>query len=87
MRTVPVPGWVKSAVDAWTSSAGLQSGVLFRPVGKTGKVRSTGFTAKVILSIVRKAAADCDFGVVAPHDLRRTCARHCHQAGGELEQI
>jgi integrase len=24
--------------------------------------------------------------VVAPHDLRRTCARLCHPAGGELEQ-
>ena len=23
----------------------------------------------------------------APHDLRRTCARLCHSAGGELEQI
>jgi three-Cys-motif partner protein len=23
----------------------------------------------------------------APHDLRRTCARLCHAAGGELEQI
>ncbi|MBV9888064.1 MAG: tyrosine-type recombinase/integrase [Acidobacteria bacterium] len=24
---------------------------------------------------------------LAPHDLRRTCARLCHQAGGELDQI
>jgi integrase len=24
---------------------------------------------------------------VAPHDLRRTCARLCHNAGGEIEQI
>jgi len=24
---------------------------------------------------------------LAPHDLRRTCARLCHLAGGELEQI
>ena len=87
MRTIPVPGWVKATVDAWVSSAGLQSGVLFRPVGKTGRIRNTGFTAKVIWSIARKAAADCDFGAVAPHDLRRTCARLCHQAGGELEQI
>ena len=87
MRTVPVPGWVKSAVDAWTNSAGPQNGVLFRPVGKTGKVRGSGFTAKVIWSIVRKAAADCGFGTVAPHDLRRTCARLCHQAGGELSGI
>src|SRR5579875_3566298 len=54
---------------------------------KNGKVRSTGFIAKVIWSIVSKAAADCGFGTVAPHDLRRTCARPCHQAGGELEQI
>ncbi len=26
-------------------------------------------------------------GSLAPHDLRRTCARLCHGAGGELEQI
>lgn len=87
MRTVPVPRWVKSAVDAWISSAGLQRGVLFRAVGKTGKVWGSGFTANVIWSIVRKSAAGCGFGVVAPHDLRRTCARLCHQAEGELEQI
>jgi hypothetical protein len=24
---------------------------------------------------------------LAPHDLRRTCARLCHSAGGESEQI
>ena len=24
---------------------------------------------------------------LAPHDLRRTCARLCHGSGGELEQI
>ena len=24
---------------------------------------------------------------LAPHDLRRTCARLCHASGGELEQI
>ena len=53
--------------------------------GKTGKVWGSGFTAKVIYTIVRKAALDCGFGPVAPHDLRRTCARLCHQAGGELE--
>ena len=65
----------------------LASGTLFRSVAKTGKVWGSGFTAKVIYSIVRKAASDCGFGPVAPHDLRRTCARLCHQAGGELEQI
>jgi site-specific recombinase XerD len=87
MRTVPVPSWVKVAVDAWTRAAEVRSGILFRAIGKTGRIHGSGFTAKVIWSIVRDAALDCGFGVLAPHDLRRTCARLCHQAGGELEQI
>jgi len=36
------------------------------------------------------AATPADWSGVdhlAPHDLRRTCARLCHSAGGELEQI
>jgi len=41
----------------------------------------------VIWSIVKKGAAGCGLAALAPHDLRRTCARLCHQAGGELEQI
>jgi site-specific recombinase XerD len=87
MRTIPVPNWVKSAVDAWTNAAKLHDGTLFRAIGKTGKVQGCGFTAKVVWSIVREAAINCGIGVIAPHDLRRTCARLCHQAGGELEQI
>jgi site-specific recombinase XerD len=87
MRTIPVPDWVKSAVDAWTAAAELHSGTLFRAISKTGSVHGCGFTAKVIWSIVREAAPSCGIGVIAPHDLRRTCARLCHQAGGELEQI
>jgi site-specific recombinase XerD len=87
MRTVPVPSWVKSAVDVWTAAARIGCGTLFRAIGKTGRVQGCGFTAKVIWSIVREAASRSDIGVIAPHDLRRTCARLCHQAGGELEQI
>src|SRR3984957_4696127 len=34
-----------------------------------------------------KCAKKADIDKVAPHDLRRTCARLCHSAGGELEQI
>lgn len=87
MRTIPVPGWVKSAVDAWIDAAALHNGALFRAIGKAGRVQGCGFTAKVVWSIVREAASRCGIGVIAPHDLRRTCAWLRHQAGGELEQI
>jgi integrase len=36
---------------------------------------------------VKVNAKDSVLPTVAPHDLRRTCARLCHQAGSELEQI
>jgi integrase len=44
-------------------------------------------TAKVLWDVVRAAAAAAGIDKLAPHDLRRTCARLCHLAGGELDQI
>jgi site-specific recombinase XerD len=46
-----------------------------------------GVTAKVLWDVVRAAAARAGIEKLAPHDLRRTCARLCHLAGGELDQI
>ena len=44
-------------------------------------------TPKVLWEIVKKAAEAAGIDKLAPHDLRRTCARLCHLAGGELDQI
>jgi integrase len=44
-------------------------------------------TPKVIWEVVRHAARLAGIGNLAPHDLRRTCTRLCHLAGGELDQI
>jgi site-specific recombinase XerD len=56
-------------------------------MNKAGRAWGNGFTPKMIWSIMKEAAAGCEISGLAPHDLRRTCARLCHQAGGELEQI
>jgi len=87
IRTVPMPNWVKTAIDEWAILAGINSGPLFRAINKAGRVWGNAFTPKVIWSIVKEGAANCGLVGLAPHDLRRTCARLCHQAGGELEQI
>jgi site-specific recombinase XerD len=44
-------------------------------------------TPKVLWEIVKKAADAAGIEKLAPHDLRRTCARLCYLAGGELDQI
>jgi site-specific recombinase XerD len=44
-------------------------------------------TEKVVWNIVKSYAVKLDVAKLAPHDLRRSCARLCHVAGGEREQI
>ncbi|MDH4063615.1 MAG: site-specific integrase [Acidobacteriota bacterium] len=87
VRTVPIPAWVKTALDAWTTAAGITDGTIFRAINRHGRVWGDGMTAKVLWDVVRAAAAHAGIDRLAPHDLRRTCARLCHLAGGELDQI
>lgn len=87
VRTVPVPGWVKTAVDDWTRAAGIAEKRLFRSIRKSGTLWGEGLTQNVIWYVVRDSAKRAGIERLAPHDLRRSCARMCHLAGGELEQI
>jgi integrase len=41
----------------------------------------------VIWHVVKRLAVVAGIPKLSPHDCRRTCARLCHTAGGELEQI
>jgi integrase len=84
---VPVPFWIEPALRTWLSEAKIATGPIFRTINKAGRIASHGFSPKVICGVVQQACAACDLPVGAPHDLRGTCARLCHEAGGELEQI
>jgi integrase len=87
VRTVPVPSWVKAAVDDWLNAAEVNAGPVFRAINKAQRVGKSAFSPKVIWGVVKAGSSKCSLENVAPHDLRRTCARLCHEAGGELEQI
>ena len=87
IRTVPVPDWVKQTIDAWTSAARITNGKVFRRVSRTGVTWGTEMTEKVVWHVVKQYAGQLGILKLAPHDLRRSCARLCHNAGGELEQI
>lgn len=87
IRTIPVPDWVKDLIDEWLGSAGISSGKIFRRVTRAGTVWGSGLSEKVVWHVVRQYAKKAAIEKLAPHDLRRTCARLCQQAGGELDQI
>src|SRR6266446_217608 len=87
VRTVPVPDWVRSELEVWLAAAGIDRGKLFRRVNKVGRTWGDGMTVKAVWDIEKESARTVGVAKLAPHDLRRTCARLCHASGGELEQI
>jgi site-specific recombinase XerD len=85
VRTVPMPGWVKAAADAWMQAAGIVDGPLLRPVLKGGKVQPGPMSPDAIHARLQRYAPP---GLaLAPHDLRRTFAQLTRAGGAPLEQI
>ena len=87
IRTVPIPNWVHMELATWLSSASINRGKVFRRISRMGRVLGDGISEKAIWHVVRSSALRVGIVALAPHDLRRTCARLCRSSGGELDQI
>jgi len=89
LRTVPVPLWVKRLVDRWLGDAEIREGPLFRTLRKGGGLvgGQKPVSEDLIYTLVRQCGAAIGHPELTPHDLRRTCAKLCRKAGGDLEQI
>ena len=53
IRTVPIPEWVKAALDQWTRAAGVMEGRIFRAVARAGKVWGKGISQNVVWYVVK----------------------------------
>jgi len=89
LRTVPVPLWVKRLLDRWLAESGIREGPLFRTLRKGGALdpKVKPISEDLVYSLVRQSGAAIGHPELTPHDLRRTCAKLCRKAGGDLEQI
>jgi len=86
IRTVAVPVWVKNGIEAWTAAAKIEKGPLLRSLTKGGKVGES-LSDWAIWAVVTESARQIGIERFGAHDLRRTCAKLCRKAGGDLEQI
>lgn len=86
IRTIAMPKWVKTAVDRWTEAAGFSSGRILRGMNRHGKITHDSLSGTAILDLATNYGAAIGVALKA-HDLRRTCAKLCRKAGGQLEQI
>jgi integrase len=87
VRTVAVPIWVKQGINAWTTAAGIEDGRLLRSISKSGKLNGDTLSDWAVWSVVEQSAKEIGIERFGAHDLRRTCAKLCRKAGGDLEQI
>jgi site-specific recombinase XerD len=87
VRSVPMPNWTKAAIDAWSNSAVIREGLVFRAVNKGHRVVGDGITPQAIRNIVAEYAEKLKHAGVAPHDLRRTFAKLAYKGGAALDQI
>ena len=87
VRTVPMPTWVKVAIDAWTSAGRRRRRPRVPPREPGRPSARRRLSEKVVWQLLQKYAQAAGVPGIAPHDLRRTCAKMCRAAGGELEQI
>ena len=87
VRTAPMPNWVKVAIDAWIATAAVADGQAFRPVNRADRMSGEVLSEKVVWQLIKPYAEAAGVPDIAPHDLRRTCAKLCRADGGELEQV
>lgn len=85
-RSVPIPSWVKAALDAWASAAELKAGPVFRAIHKGGYLDGESVTPQAIRDVVAHTGAAIGL-TLAAHDLRRTYAKLAHKGGAGLDQI
>lgn len=92
VRTVKLPRWLDTLLDAWHVAAGFEDadmGVIFVPVHKSGAVhlQEQPMTTKAIYKLVIKWCKRAGVPVVKPHDLRRTAAALSRRGGASIEQV
>ena len=87
VRTVPMPTWVKVAIDAWTGPAGVADGHVFRPVNRGDQVQGE--------VCPKRSSGRCSGRTrrlpASPASRRTTCVARARSSAGppaaSLEQI
>jgi len=89
VRTVPLPAWVKLAIDEWLEAAQITSGPIFLALRRGGHFyeRSKPMSDTAIWQVVTHYAGLIGYPDIAPHDLRRTAAKLMRAGDARLEQI
>lgn len=88
MRSVPLPGPAKHALDDWLTAANIRLGPVFRAITRHGKIAEEPLTGEAVLQILEQYGQTAGVSGLRPHDTRRTFAQLCRALpDAKLEDI
>ena len=87
VRSVPIPSWMKLAIDEWRAVAGITAGHVFQAIHKGGHITRDAMTPQAIRDVIKLYGAMIGRPELAAHDLRRTYAKLAHKGGAGVDQI
>jgi integrase len=87
VRSVPIPSWVKLAIDEWQEVSGITGGRVFQAIHKGGHITRDAMTPQAIRDVIKHYGAVIGKPELAAHDLRRTYAKLAYKGGAGLDQI
>jgi site-specific recombinase XerD len=83
-RIVYVTKGALRALQAWLAIRGNQSGSLFMPILKNGRISKRRMTAQAIYNLLKKRALEAEVEDFSPHDLRRTFVGDLLERGADI---
>jgi len=79
VRTVPMPTWVKVAVDAWTRAADLTGGFIFRTIKRGDRIQGDCLSEKAVWQMLKEYADEAGVSVL----LRMTVVAHARNCAAQ----
>lgn len=86
-RLTYVQGLASTAVEVWIDVRGSESGPLFVPVHRSGKLQIRHMREQSIYDILKRRADAAGIPPFSPHDLRRTFAGDLLDAGADISTV
>ncbi len=86
-RAVYLTGGGKEATDAWVRMRGDETGPLFLPINKGGRLTHRRMTDQAVLAMLSRRAKTAGVGHFSPHDLRRTFISDLLDAGADIATV